>query len=390
MPATLQKIGVLERAFCDWYVLPRSGEECLARLVRVVSDVQGRRMLERSSSVLDPRKLVRNGPLALWLRLCKSMFADEDEANIWAASRSARWIVQEGFADANVLYGFIRNTSPEVFRAARRKGLRTVGEQFIATADAEARQMAEQWSRWPDWDAGTASGASTRMSQFERETWDALDRITCMSDYVADTLVQAGVEPRKISVVPYPCQATAAPTDRTSRNGPLHIGFVGGIGLRKGAPYFLETARRFEPAKVRFTMVGEMQLKSEKLLPYAKHVKFVPPVPRSEIPMWMDKFDAFFFPSTCEGSAGAVMEAMASGLPVLTTRESGTRVRHGVEGFVCRYDDLDGYEAAIRRLSTEGDLRVAMGNAARARAMSYSTETYGDDLTKLFAAIVAA
>jgi glycosyltransferase involved in cell wall biosynthesis len=104
----------------------------------------------------------------------------------------------------------------------------------------------------------------------------------------------------------------------------------------------------------------------------------------------MDKFDVFFFPSTCEGSAGAVMEAMASGLPVLTTRESGTRVRHETDGFVFRYDDLGGFEGAIHRLSTDDDFRMAMGHAARARAVSYTTESYGDDLAKLFAAIVAA
>jgi glycosyltransferase involved in cell wall biosynthesis len=390
VPATLQEVGLLERAFCDWYVLTDSGEERFAQFIRLFADVQGRRMLERTSPALDPAKLVRNGSLALWLRLRKSLFADEDNANIWAARRSANWIVKTGFGDANVLYGFIRNTSPEAFRAARQKGLRTVGEQFIATAEAETRQIREQQSRWPGWDHSVKSGGGTQMSPFEQETWDALDHITCMSDYVADTLVESGVERRKISVLPYPYQPSAAPPDRRSRKGPLHVGFVGGLNLRKGAPYFLETARRFDPAKFRFSMVGNMQLRSEMLAPYRRHVHFAPSVARSEIPSWMDKFDVFLFPSTCEGSAGAVMEAMANGLPVLTTRESGTRVRHGMEGFVYRYDDLDGFEAAIHRLSTDGDLRVAMGDAARARAMSYTTEAYGDGLAELFAAIVEA
>jgi len=390
VPVALQKVGMLERAFCDWYSLPRSREERFARFIRLFSDLQGQRMLERTSPALESCRLVRNSPLALWLRLRKSLFKDQDDANIWAASRSAKWIVKSGFGTANVLYGFIRNTSPEAFQVARRKGLRTVGDQFIATADAEARQMAEQQYRWPGWSDGVESGASEKMSRFERESWDALDHITCMSDYVADTLADCGVERRKISVVPYPYLPTAAAPDRRSRRGPLHVGFVGGVNLRKGAPYFLETARRFDPAKIRFTMVGNMQLRGERLAPYTRHVNFVPSVPRSEVSSWMDKFDVFFFPSTCEGSAGAVMEAMASGLPVLTTRESGTRVRHETDGFVFRYDDLGGFEGAIHRLSTDDDFRMAMGHAARARAVSYTTESYGDDLAKLFAAIVAA
>jgi glycosyltransferase involved in cell wall biosynthesis len=99
---------------------------------------------------------------------------------------------------------------------------------------------------------------------------------------------------------------------------------------------------------------------------------------------WLEKFDVFFFPSTCEGSAGAVMEAMGAELPVLTTHNSGTRVRDGVEGFIRSCNDIDGFEQALRRLEEDRDLLLRMGRAARARIMAYDLNAYQNELWRFF------
>jgi glycosyltransferase involved in cell wall biosynthesis len=117
-------------------------------------------------------------------------------------------------------------------------------------------------------------------------------------------------------------------------------------------------------------------------------VEFTGPVPRSGVKNWLRKFDLFFFPSTCEGSAGAVMEAMASGLPVVTTYNSGSRVRDGIEGFIRPCDDIDGFEQAIRRLDDDRDLLLSMGHAARQRVEAYGLEAYQSDLRELFSGIL--
>jgi len=78
-------------------------------------------------------------------------------------------------------------------------------------------------------------------------------------------------------------------------------------------PWFLETASRFNPNQVRFVMVGLVTLDKTRLEPFADRVQFVGAVPHSQVAEWLRKFDVFFFPSTCEGSAGAVLEAMSAG-----------------------------------------------------------------------------
>jgi glycosyltransferase involved in cell wall biosynthesis len=166
------------------------------------------------------------------------------------------------------------------------------------------------------------------------------------------------------------------------------VGFVGAVGLRKGVPWFLETAKRFNPNQVRFAMVGLVVLDKTKLEPFADRVQFVGAVPHSQVAEWLRKFDVFFFPSTCEGSAGAVLEAMSAGLPVITTLNSGSWVRDGIDGFIRSYDDIDGFEQALRQLDDDRDLLQRMGESARARVLTYDLNAYQNNLLRFFERVV--
>jgi glycosyltransferase involved in cell wall biosynthesis len=390
VPLALQKAGILDRVFIDWFVRRGSMEQGIASLAGKFRPGLGRKMAERQCPELDPSLVVRNPAMALRLRMKMPKFASSADSFIWASRETAKWIERKGFGEANILYGFIRNAAPEIYQAAMSRGLRTSGDQIIAPLEIEVAEMKRQTARWPGWNDREAIELHQEYLEFERQTWATLDHITCMSEYVRDGLISVGVSPSKISVIPYPwVQQTPEPIERQQKSGPLTVGFVGAIGLRKGAPCFLETARRFDPAKFRFVMVGDNFLEKSKLEPYRDRVEFIGPVPRSGVKNWLRKFDVFFFPSTCEGSAGAVMEAMGSALPVVKTHNSGSRVRDGIEGFIRPCDDIDGFEQAIRRLDDDRDLLLKMGLAGRNRVEAYGLEAYQSDLKAYFAQLLA-
>jgi glycosyltransferase involved in cell wall biosynthesis len=72
--------------------------------------------------------------------------------------------------------------------------------------------------------------------------------------------------------------------------------------------------------------------------------------------------------SDFEGTPNVLLEAMATGLPVVATRVGGVPdiVRHGQTGFLLAPDDLDGLTTALARLAQNLSLRSEMGNRARA------------------------
>lgn len=388
VPLALQRTGILERVFIDWFVRRGSLEEKIAKLASKFRPALGRKMAERTCPELDHARVVTHPMMALRLRMKMPKFSTSEDSYIWAARQTAQWIIREGFGQANALYGFIRNAAPAAYREARARGLRTAGDQMIAPLEVEVAEMKRQLKQWPGWNDREAIDLHADYLKFERDTWELLDRITCASEYVRDGLVSVGVAPERIMVLPYPwTDPGGQPVDRSKRAGALTVGFVGAVGLRKGAPYFLEVARRFDPKSVRFVMVGNVFVNPAKLRPYVDRVQFVGPVARSEVRRYLEAFDVFFFPSTCEGSAVSVMEAMGSGLPVVTTVNSGSTARNGVEGFIRRYDDIAGFEEAIQRLADDREMRLAMGEAARNRVNAYNLESYQADLLKFFTAL---
>jgi len=97
--------------------------------------------------------------------------------------------------------------------------------------------------------------------------------------------------------------------------------------------------------------------------------------------------DIFVFPSIEEGSALVTDEAMACGLPVVTTPNAGSVVRDGVEGFIVSIRDPDALAERIDQLRSDADLRREMGYAARTRATQFTWEIRGETLARYYSSL---
>lgn len=389
VPAALQRGGILDRVFTEWFVKPNSWTDWAARAAMRVSPKRGQRMADRRSTELDARRVITNPWLIVRQLRARKRFASVTDFYHWSSAEVGRWILRHGLGEANALLGFIRNLDPALCAASQQRGLVTVGDQIIAPAIIETREGRLQQTRWPGWDQAGEAEDSVAVAAHEAATWAALDHITCASEYVKRGLVEAGNDPNRVSVIPYPIDVHELPfVRREGRTGPVTIGFVGGVSTRKGAPYFFETARHFDPKQARFVMVGPVNVARTAVEKHRGNVELIGSVPRSEIRSWLEKFDVFFFPSTCEGSAGSLMEAMATGLPVVTSPNSGTVARHGEEGFIAEYDETEKFAGYLRRLIEEPDLRLRMGRAARRRAETFSLDEYAAQLVPLLTHLV--
>lgn len=94
----------------------------------------------------------------------------------------------------------------------------------------------------------------------------------------------------------------------------------------------------------------------------------------------------FLFPSRHEGMPNAVLEAMASGLPVIASRIAGNEelVVDGETGILFPSEDVEALCLALRLLLTDGSQRQVMGNASRRRAEAlYSWESTAQQYTLL-------
>ena len=392
VPRALKAAGMLEMMFTEWYFLPRSWASLAAWLAAKVRPGAGRRMRERCHSDLAGTPIVTNPGLILQQEIARKKHPFVESYYAWSSGRVGAWIQRHGLGDSNALFGFVRNIDPALCEAARQSGLHVVADQMIAPMAEEERQAHLQIERWPGWEAPRPAAGAALVRQVEERTWAASDHITCASQYVQRALVKQGLSPDRISVAPYPVDATNyAFADRRGRSGnraPPVVGFVGAVGLRKGAPWFFEVARRFEPGQARFVMVGPIHLRPGVADRHKGNVELAGAVPRSEVIRWLERFDILLFPSTCEGSPTAVAEAMASGLPVVSTPNSGTLLREGQDGFIRPYDDVDGLAEAVERLVFDATLRIEMGRQARERVETFTLAAYSASLAAIFTRVM--
>jgi glycosyltransferase involved in cell wall biosynthesis len=384
VPVALQRAGILDRVFAEWYTAGTGVETAVTAIASLIRPSLGRRLRGRCHPEIDPQKVLHNPWLLAQQRLNRYKFNRVEAYYAWTSQQVGRWILRCGFGGANVVYGYIRNVDPAVFRACQTQGIKTIGDQMIAPGAIEAAEAEKQDQRWPGWELAGRISHEDALVQTEIESWAACDRITCGSQYVADGLRSQGVDPARVTVIPYaPSGANLPFVRRQNRRGPMTVGFVGAVNLRKGVPYFLKTARRFDPARVRFVMVGTVLLDAQVLEKEKGAVQIVGGAPRSDIIKWLTEFDVMLFPSTCEGCAGAVLEAMETGLPVIATPSSGTIISDGVDGFIRRYDDVEGFAELIHGLEAQPELRQAVGVAARRSVEKLNMDWYINSLTAM-------
>jgi glycosyltransferase involved in cell wall biosynthesis len=123
----------------------------------------------------------------------------------------------------------------------------------------------------------------------------------------------------------------------------------------------------------------------------ADRLAWTPWSPRSEIFSRMRRSDVFLFPSLRDGGGAVVVEAMASGLPVvcLDLAGPGLHIRDGwgVRVAPGRPDSVAaGLAGALERLWSDPGLRIRMGHAARERAASfYEWGRLGENLRRIYA-----
>jgi glycosyltransferase involved in cell wall biosynthesis len=110
-----------------------------------------------------------------------------------------------------------------------------------------------------------------------------------------------------------------------------------------------------------------------------------------DLAQWYHRSNLFLFPSRHEGMPNAVLEAMASGLPVVATRIAGSEelVLDGETGLLADPEDVDSLRNGLRRLLVEDETRERMGRASRKRVEEeYSWENVARRYSQILETLV--
>jgi len=148
---------------------------------------------------------------------------------------------------------------------------------------------------------------------------------------------------------------------------------VGRLEPQKNPLLLVQAFAALNNPRIHLIMLGEGSLR-EQLVAYIREHGLERRVhllgKRNEVPECLAASDVFVLSSNWEGNPLAVMEAMAAGLPVVSTAVGGVPelVESGQQGILVPPGDCAAFAEAMRTLLNDPEKRTAMANAARVRA----------------------
>lgn len=267
----------------------------------------------------------------------------------------------------------------EVFERLKGTGKRLILEQYTGDRRLGAEAIQQECERL---------GVNTLARGYERELierneqeYQLADLIVAGSSFVRGTLLQAGVSTDKIAVAEYGCDPLAWPHSRRKRehDAQLNVAVIGSDIVRKGILRTLMAARRV--GGVRVQVFGAVADLPGGTTGWSDVGEFYGHVPRADLVAHLTRCHVFCLPSVWEGSAYAIGEAMASGLPVIVSPNAGSFMRDGIDGILVPVGDVDAIAEAMERLKAEST-RSAMGLEARKNAEVHTWGHYREALRK--------
>ncbi len=141
---------------------------------------------------------------------------------------------------------------------------------------------------------------------------------------------------------------------------------VGELNQNKNHQVILRAVAHLNDPKVHYFLAGNGPLKDElsalaSELGIENNVHFLGY--RRDIPSLLKNADVYAFPSLREGLGMASIEAMATGLPLVTSNRHGINdySENGKTGFKYAPNDIEGFAEGIRTILSDDDLRARMG-----------------------------
>ena len=278
--------------------------------------------------------------------------------DLWQFLSLANW------SSCDILHVMLHGTSRNLIEKAKSQGSLILGEPVNSHPESSQIIMAEEYARLKIKQDLSISVQSQRLI----DEVSSCDRLLAPSQFVKQSYVERGFSSDKIQVIPYGVNLSSfypEPKDRSDKT--FRVICVAQISARKGHIYLLEAWKKLNLPNAELLLIGglhaEMKLTLSK---YEGLFRYIPSVPNTELRHYFSQSDVFVLPSIEDGFAVVCTEAMACGLPVITTVNTGASeiIEHGKDGFVVPIRSIDSIAQYLELLYNDKDLQLNLAQAA--------------------------
>ncbi len=212
------------------------------------------------------------------------------------------------------------------------------------------------------------------------------DIIIVPSALSKDLLINNGISAEKLRLVPYGVDINFYNfLNRSKTINKIKILYVGGLNVNKGIFYLLKAFEDLDPDKFELILVGNCTFNINNILEKNKNnIRFLGFKNKDELKEIYQSSDIFILPSLIDSFGLVVLEAMASGLPVIVTENVGAKdiVIDGYNGFIIKAKDEEAIKEKIMYFYNHRERIKEMGLNARETAEKYTWENYRKNIIK--------
>jgi len=285
--------------------------------------------------------------------------------------------------------------SLETFRAAKKLGLKCLYDLPIAYWETVRKLLEEEMERLPQWEP-TLVGTRDSAAKLARKTEELAlaDMVICPSLFVLRSLPPQARRDKQCIVAEFgsPPRNLDAARRAGPESGKLRVLFAGSMSQRKGLADVFAAMKLLKRADVELLVMGSPVAPLEFYRSQYQDFTYLSTRPHREVLELMQSCDVLVLPSLAEGRALVQQEALANGLPLIITENTGGEdlIVEGETGFLVPIRSPEKIAEKIAWLADHRDALPAMRLAALKKADEYPWQRYAGRITSAISSLLAA
>lgn len=305
-------------------------------------------------------------------------------------SKNAKHLINKTDAD---IYHYRAGYGRESIIPAKEKGMITICDHSLVHPRV-LNYLIENGGKLPPI---THSPEITRFWAEVELDIDQADFVIVNSSFVKETFLNRGWDPDRVFVAYTGLDdglIDSKPTRKVviDNSDCIHFQFAGEGVSRKGLPDLLRAFQGIKDYPWKLSIVGDIHqnvLDEFDDFLHDLRITLIPFCSRHDLLSEMGLADVFIFPSLAEGSARVVFMAMAMGCYIITTENSGSVVRDGVNGAIVKPGDVEGLRKAIRYVFGKKELlnEICFNNIELIKK-KYTQADYGARIVEIYEDII--
>lgn len=291
--------------------------------------------------------------------------------------------------EIDAVYAY-EDEAASTFSLAKERGILCLYDLAIPFYKSARAIQAEEAERFPEL-ASAIQAIQEPIWKLKRKEQEVKlsDHIFVASSMTQRSLLDIGISSSKISIIPY-----GAPVNyfqpQPKPDQMFRVIYVGRLSPPKGVHYLLKAWKALNLKDAELLMVGTNQMPVDWLAGHQNYFRHIPSIPHTLLNQYYSTASVLVFPSLVEGFGLVLTEAMACGIPVITTPNTAGPdiLTDGQEGFIIPIRDVEALKEKLEWCYKHPKELAEMGRAARRKAEQMHWGLYREQLITHIKAIM--